>query len=138
MNSEQKREYERKYYQNNLEQCRKYCMKYRQDHREQIREHDKKRYQNHKEQRKEQMRKKRRKLHDRVIDLLGGKCVGCGITDKRILQINHKDGGGAKEYKKIGTNLFYRQILNGKRIIEDLDVRCANCNILYKWKDVER
>jgi hypothetical protein len=78
--------------------------------------------------------------HDKVIDLLGGKCVshmknfGCECTDKRLLQINHINNDGHKERKEKSYTVFHKEILNGKRKTDDLDIRCANCNILYKYE----
>ncbi len=69
----------------------------------------------------------------KVIELLGGKCVRCGITDWRILQVNHINGNGSKERKIKGSSGIFREILNGKRTLIDLDLRCANCNILYEY-----
>src|SRR3990167_3657310 len=34
-----------------------------------------------------------------VLDVLGNKCSRCGFSDKRALQIDHKNGGGALERK---------------------------------------
>lgn len=78
------------------------------------------------------------RLHDKVIDLLGGRCTRCGITDKRVLQVNHINGGGCKEFEKLGAAVFYNQILKGERNINDLEARCSNCNIIYKWENSER
>ncbi len=75
----------------------------------------------------------------KLIELLGGKCVSCGITDIRILQINHKNHNGNKErqtWKDIGR--FYRAILSGKRMKNDLEIRCANCNIIYEYESGKR
>jgi hypothetical protein len=92
----------------------------------------------HRNTRNEYNRKYIRKLHDKVIDLLGGKCTRCGITDKRVLQVNHMNGGGCKEFKKIGALVLYNQILKGKRATDDLEVRCSNCNIIYRWRNQDR
>lgn len=65
--------------------------------------------------------------------ILGGRCAVCGVSDLRILQINHRDGGGRRE---IGpgrdARRFYRSIVNGERNTDDLEVRCANHNVLYE------
>lgn len=73
------------------------------------------------------------KIHYLAIDKLGGKCSQCGVLDKRLLQINHMNGGGIKELRPYPHG-FYRRIVNGKRKTEDLDIRCANCNILYEYE----
>lgn len=72
-----------------------------------------------------------RQNRGKAINKLGGKCVNCGETDLRVLQVNHLNGGGGKDDKGL---VFYRKIVKGERDIEDLDVRCANCNILYEYE----
>ena len=59
----------------------------------------------------------------------------CGLTDIRVLSINHKNGGGTQDRKKYngGTRLYYA-IVTGKRSIEDLEILCANCQILYEYE----
>jgi len=69
-----------------------------------------------------------------VIAKLGGKCVACGMTDPRVLQVNHKNGGGLKELKRIGSTHIYRGIVLGTRTTDDVDLRCANCNIIYEYE----
>lgn len=72
----------------------------------------------------------------RVLEKLGGKCADCGTTDVRLLQINHKDGNGHQERLRMidrGT-VMEAEIDNGNRSTEDLDLRCANCNILYEYE----
>ncbi len=67
-----------------------------------------------------------------VINLLGGKCVRCGETDRRVLQVNHLNGDGREvRYDRRG---FVMSIVKGQRTLDDLDVRCANCNILYEYE----
>lgn len=80
------------------------------------------------------------KIRRRVLDLLGGKCVVCGIDDIRILQVNHLRGDGGDSRKRHGsqrsgdqTRLF-REIVDGSLPREDFDIRCANHNILYEYE----
>jgi uncharacterized C2H2 Zn-finger protein len=72
-----------------------------------------------------------RKIRNAIFAYLGGKCVNCGITDSRLLCINHLKGGGTKEYKQ-GCKVYW-EILAGKREGE-FDLRCHNCNILYEYE----
>ncbi len=73
-------------------------------------------------------------LRKKALLMIGNSCINCGETDIRILQINHKDGGGGKEYGKGKHSLMYRKLISGERKTNDLDVRCANCNILYEYE----
>ncbi len=68
-----------------------------------------------------------------ALKLLGGRCVNCGETDRRVLQINHINGAGRDE--TVGNSYkFIKDILSGARKTDDLDVRCANCNVLYEYE----
>jgi len=93
-------------------------------------------YQNHRQKWIEYLAKQRRLIREAVIQKLGGKCLQCGITDIRVLQINHKNGNGRKDYHGNYSNSlqFYRGIISGKRRLDDLDLRCANCNIIYDYE----
>jgi hypothetical protein len=60
------------------------------------------------------------------------KCVNCGCDKTEFLEINHKYGGGAKEYKHGNNNKsFYSKILSGERSIDDLELLCKPCNGLH-------
>lgn len=60
-------------------------------------------------------------------------CIVCGCDVIDMLEINHLNGGGNKEYKKYHHKClpFYRDIISGKRATGDLDVRCLVCNRAY-------
>jgi hypothetical protein len=68
-------------------------------------------------------------------------CANCGCNDLRFLEINHKNGGGLREYKAKGITSIAWQIRTGKRGVSDLDIRCKVCNALYavemKFPDVK-
>jgi hypothetical protein len=83
---------------------------------------------------REKSRKKNAAIRKVVIEKLGGKCSSCPIDDHRVLQINHLNGGGNREYKSRGSRRVYLEIIDGKREGE-FDLRCANCNILYSHKE---
>jgi len=126
---------------------RKYHQEYYRLHKEKIKKRNRNWFKNHPDYLKNHSKSERgkaakrryiKKLHDKVIDFLGGKCVRCGIVDKRILQINHKEGKGGKEFKKISPLKLYGMILRGERPIDDLEVRCANCNIIYEYESGRR
>ena len=112
---------------------------YNQEHKEEQRAYKKKYYQEHREEvnLKDRIKGWDRKL--KVIEILGGRCRNCGITDARVLQINHINGGGNKEYiAHRTTSTFYNRILSGERDTKDLELLCANCNILYEYERGQR
>ena len=59
-------------------------------------------------------------------------CMNCGCDNPRLLEINHKNGGGYEEIKSIGgSTQFYLNIINGKRKTDDLNILCKVCNNLH-------
>ena len=73
------------------------------------------------------------RLQTKALNLLGGKCVRCGETDRRVLQINHLNGTGGGE-DRYNQRKFLRSLVKGQRSTDNLEVRCANCNILYEYE----
>ena len=76
------------------------------------------------------MKKYRDKTRLNLINLLGGPvCVRCGFNDIRALQIDHKNGGGVRETRKIGNfPMTLKYLKNPKSAKEKLQILCANCN----------
>jgi hypothetical protein len=58
-------------------------------------------------------------------------CAHCGCDDLRLIEINHRNGGGVKE-RRVGGNFtginFYAAIVNRTRTTEDLELTCRLCN----------
>lgn len=76
------------------------------------------------------------KLKKDCMSRLGGKCVGCGIDDIRVLTLEHLRGGGAAEYRKYGKGqvghgkgVLYRLIRDGKVDLSNYQCLCVNCNM---------
>ncbi len=72
--------------------------------------------------------------HLAAILKIGDKCAECGITDMRVLQINHLNGGGGKDQRYYGSGSLglHRAIVSGRRNTNDLNILCANHNVLFK------
>jgi hypothetical protein len=76
----------------------------------------------------------RRKL---LISLLGGKCVRCGFSDARALQIDHRNGGGSRESKSLrGAKISFqlKRVLAGDN---NYQLLCANCNWIKRFENGE-
>jgi len=73
-------------------------------------------------------------LHKSALFVVHGstnvKCNHCDCDDIRLLEINHKNGGGGKEMKNRST-YFYRDIVHFRRDTSDLEVSCRVCNALH-------
>src|SRR2546423_119951 len=74
-----------------------------------------------------------RQLKLRMFGLFGNKCESCGTTDPRVLEVNHRNGGGSKERSSKGHWTLYLELVHGKRDIVDFNLLCANCNILHEY-----
>jgi hypothetical protein len=76
----------------------------------------------------------KRKL--KILELLGGKCSNCGISDPDVLELDHINNDGA-ENRKLGIDKsIYLKIASGKRTIEGLQLLCANCNFEKAFRAV--
>jgi hypothetical protein len=70
-----------------------------------------------------------------LLDKLGGKCVQCGFSDWRGLQIDHVHDGGTKHRKQfknansISMIRYYRHIMENV-LSGDYQLLCATCNLL--------
>lgn len=71
-----------------------------------------------------------------AIKALGGKCVNCGCTDIRLLEINHIEGGGRKEYRKNSPAFIYRQIRDKEADMSRYNVLCRLCNQLHYIEEI--
>jgi hypothetical protein len=71
-------------------------------------------------------------LRDRAIDKLGGRCTMCGISDRRVLCLDHINGDGYKERGDPKT--LFHQVLSGRK---DIQLLCANCNMIKAQENGE-
>lgn len=79
------------------------------------------------------MKKVQAALRKAVLAFLGNRCLRCGITDERVLQVDHINGLGTRERRMLGTYGLY------KKILQDLDhehyqLLCANCNWIKRYE----
>jgi len=77
------------------------------------------------------LREINRRVRLLLFSLLGNKCVWCGESDWRRLQIDHVNGNGNKDRQNHKGTPYYNyvidKVLNGSK---DYQLLCANCN----WK----
>ena len=144
-----KKEYNRKWNREHKEYHKEYNKKWNAEHREQIRECSRKRYtdnpehyreyknqwyKNHPEYKKKvslynkTLRQQRRFKILNIISNNNPVCVRCGCDDIRLLEVNHKNGGGRKESGSGNQSKFCADILHGRREINDLELLCRVCN----------
>jgi hypothetical protein len=70
------------------------------------------------------------KLRQKVIAGYGGKCVVCGFSDWRALQIDHVHGGGCKELREVwkGSVRGFLYWLVKQNFPPEYQCLCANHN----------
>ena len=77
-------------------------------------------------------------LRQKVIDSLGGKCKRCGFKDIRALQVDHINGGGYQELKKLSAKYRYKLVLETIKTNKNkYQLLCANCNWIKRFEDKE-
>ena len=112
-----RKEYDQKHYLKNRENIIERVRRYQKNNRKNYLDYNKKYYQEMKE--------------DVLNTLSGGNphCIKCGCNDIRLLEINHKNGGGNQECRK-GEKIIniYWEIYKGRRNIDDLEILCRVCN----------
>lgn len=81
-------------------------------------------------------REKRNQRRAQVIQKLGRVCCRCGFSDARALQIDHVNGGGRKESKRLGNGMrLYEEVLNDTS--NKYQLLCANCNWIKRAENKE-
>ncbi len=76
-----------------------------------------------------------RKRRLELINRMGGKCIRCGFDDWRALQVDHINGGGAKDRCKTASPLVYLKKIEENKA--DYQLLCANCNWIKKYENEE-
>ena len=81
--------------------------------------------------------KSQNKIRLSLIEILGKKCVSCGFSDIRALQIDHINGNGLTDFKN-GNYVRYRYYVKNPEIAKhNLQILCANCNWIKKYEKSE-
>lgn len=82
--------------------------------------------QDHKSWKAAYMRQWNAKRRRELLALFDSKCAHCGITDERVLDFDHIDGGGKRSTTIRGTS--WRRMQDIKEHPELYRVLCRNCN----------
>ena len=72
-----------------------------------------------------------------IIDLLGAKCVRCGYSDIRALQVDHVRGNGTQHRRERANGVYadmYDAVRDGSK---EYQVLCANCNFIKRLEERE-
>lgn len=84
-------------------------------------------------------REREHKQRMRIIELFGGKCVRCGFSDWRALQVDHINGGGNKERESFNRCAYLKHIenLSEEERKSKYQLLCANCNYIKRFENKE-
>lgn len=81
---------------------------------------------------------KKKRLWERkkeIIEKLGSKCVKCGNSDIRCLDINHIDRTKKGRPKNKAYNMQFR-LREWSKNINNLELLCANCHRIHTYKQM--
>ncbi len=150
-----RREYQHRYYEEHREELKtqQHLHSQKPETKAKRREYSKQYVATHREQKNKQMREYRhthphygldnsrnwrRKLRHRVLDHFGSKCVRCGFSDWRTLQIDHINGGGRKALlnDRPSPVRYHLDLLNAEPGLH-YQLLCANCNQIKKYENKE-
>lgn len=128
-------EHQRMYYEANKETINQRAVDRRKNCPKAKRRHEKaqkKWIENNPDRYKEIWRATNKRYREKVLRSVSEelKCMKCGCDKIEFLEINHKNGGGAKEVKHRNQD-FYAKILSGERATDDLELLCKPCNNLH-------
>lgn len=104
---------------NKKEYMRGYMKNFRENHREEYNKYS-----------REYCAKKRKE----ILTFFGNKCIECGY-EGLALQIDHVNGHGTQERKKLGreTIKYYLYIIKQIKLgSKDYQLLCANCNFIKR------
>ena len=85
----------------------------------------------HPEQRKAIVRRRRARLTNEVINMLGGKCACCGEDEPAFLTIHHLNDDGKEHRAMFGGNnaTYLNSIKQDPAAWRKYAVLCANCHL---------
>lgn len=74
-------------------------------------------------------------IREKIVKLLGSKCVICGFSDPRALEIDHINNNGNEERKIFSTYGYYKHILDQIKVgSKDYQLLCSNCNAIKRYE----
>lgn len=128
-NPDDKKQSDRRYYQEHKEEHNEHSKVYRQTHKEEIARY----YEEHREEHKENLRIWAQKIRLEILQKYSGeypKCAHCGTDDLEVLTIDHINNDGAEHRRSIklpaGTAFYYW--LRNNSYPKGFQVLCRNCN----------
>ena len=108
-------------------------LRYRENHREELRARQHEYYWSNREKRLVSCQASHRRKRLALIAIMGGKCVQCGFSDVRALQVDHPNGNGKKHRASFkNLTIFYQYVREHPK---EFVLLCANCNFIKRVED---
>ena len=73
-----------------------------------------------------------------LFQAMGDKCVKCGFSDVHALQVDHVNGNGRNERKRVGYRYWLKVLDSFKKNENQYQLLCANCNVIKQQENNER
>lgn len=77
------------------------------------------------------------KTRIKALHLLGDRCLACGYTDIRALQIDHIYADNEEDKRHSGIAYYNNLIKQIRATPERYQVLCANCNVIKRLENRE-
>ena len=78
------------------------------------------------------------RVRENLFNTLGRVCSKCGFVDKRVLQFDHKNGGGREEIRRSYHLKMLTDYMRDYELAnQKLQVLCANCNWIKRVESNE-
>ena len=63
-----------------------------------------------------------------LVEILGGKCRCCGVTEWWNLNLDHIIPVSKTKQKRISAAVYYKNLLNGTLTLDNIQLLCSGCN----------
>ena len=84
------------------------------------------------------LREERLQRRKKTLDAMGGKCIKCGFSDYRAIQIDHMNGDGKIERHLLRRKDYYETVLASYLKEENrYQLLCCNCNWIKRVENGE-
>lgn len=128
--------YNTSYYQKNKEKMKQTRKEWYQANKERASEYAKRWHLQNRDTSNANRARESQEARNKILEKFGNKCTRCGFDDKRALQIDHINGGGQKEIKKINNSRkYYLYVLQDTT--NKYQILCANCNWIKRRENKE-
>lgn len=132
-----KQEYQRNYRKINREKIKEYQRNYQQENKIKIKQFPSRLSPEYKKKLKSYRENLKMEVFRHYANDNNPKCVKCGFNDIRALCLDHVNGDGNHRSKKCSSGYTFYCYLKKNKYPEQLQVLCANCNLIKQHVNKE-